>query len=177
VVQGTSGQAPGASSGPGYVVARLARQVELALTDTGLSVSQYRVLARLAEGSVEASVLAAHLWVKGPSVTAVIDGLAARGLVERHETGTDRRCVSHTLTDEGERMLREADAASEARLAHIAQAGGASAATQAFAGLAAWGAALDAHREARMRTRQEEGPVLDPSRQRGRRRSVATVSR
>lgn len=178
MVKGTSRQAAGSGSGSsaGYVVARLARQLELALTDSGLSVPQYRVLARLAEGSVAASALATHLWVKGPSVTAVIDGLAARGLVERHEEGTDRRRVSHTLTEQGERMLRQADVASEGRLAQIAHAGGASAAAGAFAGLAAWGAALDAHREARMKAEQVEA-VPDPTRQRGRRRSVATVSR
>lgn len=164
-------------------MARLARQLELALTGSGLSVPQYRVLARLAEGSMAASALATHLWVKGPSVTAVIDGLAARGLVERRGEDADRRRVSHTLTSEGERVLRQADAAAEARLLQIAGERDESVATTAFAGLAAWGEALDANREARMRARQDElgdarpVPATAPPPQRGPRNTVETVTR
>jgi DNA-binding MarR family transcriptional regulator len=47
--------------GVGRVAARLAKQVERALTDVNLSLAQYRVLANLSEGPSAASALAERL--------------------------------------------------------------------------------------------------------------------
>ena len=68
---------------PGRVVARLARQVELALTTVDLTLPQYRVLGILDRGPEASSVLAEKLAVSRPSVTGVVDGLVARGLARR----------------------------------------------------------------------------------------------
>lgn len=129
--------------------ARLARQVELALAAVELSVPQYRVLDLLSEGSPAASVLAGKLSVSRPSVTAVVDGLIARGLATRNDDPDDRRKVRHVLTAKGRRMLRQADAAVAARLGDIAStsdAGG----DDCMAGLLGWAAALDAYRQHRL---------------------------
>ncbi len=85
----------------------LARQVELALVEVDLSLPQYRILILLDEGKVAASALADRLAVSRPSVTAVVDGLVTRGLVERHHDPADRRRVGHDLTAEGRRLLEE----------------------------------------------------------------------
>src|SRR5262249_39067877 len=96
----------GPDPGPaGRTIARLARQVERAITPLDLSMPQYRVLALLADGSTAASVLAQQLAVRPPSVTAVVDGLVARALVERSPDPLDRRRLTLTLTDEGARLL------------------------------------------------------------------------
>ena len=71
----------------GRVVARLARQVELALATVDLTLPQYRVLILLGEGKEAASALADKLAVSRPSVTGVVDGLVARGLVQREPRG------------------------------------------------------------------------------------------
>jgi|SRR5580704_12236130 long-chain acyl-CoA synthetase len=133
---------------PGRVVARLARQVELAAATVELTLSQYRVLGILDDGREAASVLADKLAVSRPSVTGVIDGLVARGLVRRDPDATDRRRIDLGLTDDGRRVLAQADGEVERRLTEIADHAE-TAADDPFAGLGPWRAALDAYRAAR----------------------------
>ena len=144
-----SSRGPDSSRGP-RAVARLARQVELALGDVDLSLSQYRVLLHLDDvGPAAASALANRLDVTRPSVTALIDGLAARGLVERLPQPADRRRVQLVVTPAGAAALAAADAAVAARLDHIAENltehGDAD---RAVAALDSWADALDAMRRA-----------------------------
>jgi long-chain acyl-CoA synthetase len=128
--------------------ARLAKQVEVALDDVDLSLPQYRVLAFLSEGSAAASAMAGTLAVSRPTVTVVVDGLVAKGLVERRSDEADRRRVHHRLTEQGERALERADDAVAAKLAEIAGVLGPSKATRAREALVLWGEALIAARQA-----------------------------
>jgi long-chain acyl-CoA synthetase len=132
---------------PGRVLARLARQVEVALATVDLTLPQYRLLLLLGERTEEASALADKLAVSRPSVTGVVDGLVARGLVERRHGSEDRRRVTHDLTDAGRQLVQRADAEVEHRLHAIAAHRPDGAAT-AFDGLVPWNEALDAHRAA-----------------------------
>src|SRR5438552_18615506 len=77
--------------GAARALARLARHVEHALDSLELSLPQYRLLSLLGDGSSASSALAGRLAVSPPSVTAVVDGLVTRGLVERHADAADRR--------------------------------------------------------------------------------------
>ena len=99
--------------------AKLARQVNIPLSEINLSLPQYRVLAFLDEGGVAPSDLAGHLSVSRPSVTALMDGLINRGLVERHPDPDDGRRVTHHLTGEGRSALERADRAVGDRLVLI----------------------------------------------------------
>ncbi len=130
------------------MIARLARQVELAAASVDLTLSQYRALCLLGDGQEAASALAEKLAVSRPSVTGVIDGLVARSLVERHHDGDDRRRIGLGLTADGRRLLAAADCEVERRLRDIA-AYGAENADAAFEGLGSWKEALDAYRTAR----------------------------
>lgn len=150
--------------GTGQVLARLARQVEVGLSAVDLSLSQYRFLALLAEGSSVASTLADGLAVSRPSVTAVADGLVARGLIERRGDADDRRRVGHELTVEGRRLLAEADRAVAARLEEIAGHLPDGAAGEAFTGVARWREALDGFRAAKLAARDERGPAMTAAR-------------
>lgn len=132
-------------TGAARAVARLAKQVEVALTPLDLSLPQYRVLALLGEGSTASSVLARRLAVSPPSVTAVVDGLVARGLVERRADPEDRRRLTLLLTREGKKVLAAADATAEARLDEIAAWF-----DEPPTGLDGWNLALDRTREARL---------------------------
>ncbi len=133
----------------GRTAAWLAKQVELSLAEVDLSLSQYRILGLLDEGSAVSSALAERLAVRPPSVTAVIDGLVTRGLVARRHAEDDRRRVSHQLTDLGPRLLADADAAVDARLEMVAvRLPSARARDRAIEDLALWGKAMTAHREA-----------------------------
>lgn len=143
------------STGAARAVARLAKQVEVALAPLDLSLPQYRVLALLADGSTASSVLARQLAVSPPSVTAVVDGLVGRGLVERRSDPEDRRRLTLLLTREGKGLLAAADAAAEARLDEIAaflQEPGLDEPQQALAaGLDGWNHALDRNRQANVK--------------------------
>jgi long-chain acyl-CoA synthetase len=132
----------------GRTLARLARQVELAAATVDLTVAQYRVLGILHDGQEAASQLAEKLAVSRPSITGVVDGLVARGLVARSSDGSDRRRVDVHLTDLGRETIAHADAEVQRRLDEIAAQADESAATL-FAGLDAWLQALNAYRSAR----------------------------
>ena len=134
----------------GRVAARLARQVEVGLGQVDLSVPQYRILMFLDEGAAVASKLADHLAVSRPAITAVVDGLVARGLVERSPEDLDRRRVGHALTPAGRQLLREADRSVDDRLRAIAaHLGDETRADEALRGLECWRQALDSYRAAK----------------------------
>jgi long-chain acyl-CoA synthetase len=130
---------------PGRVIARLARQVELAAATVDLTLSQYRALSLLAEGKEAASALADKLAVSRPSVTGVVDGLVVRGLVERHHDDGDRRRIGLDLTSEGARLLAAADDEIKRRLEDVASHGP----QPGFESLTPWREALDAYRAAK----------------------------
>ena len=96
--------------------AKLARQITIPLTEHQLSLSQYRVLVFLDEGGAAPSDLADRLSVSRPSITALMDGLGERDLVERHNDPDDGRRVVHHLTEGGRRILEIADRAVADRL-------------------------------------------------------------
>ncbi len=129
----------------GRIAAWLAKQVELALAVVELSPPQYRLLGLLGDGDALPSALADRLAVRPPTVTAVVDGLVARGMVERHPGDGDRRRVSHVLTPEGRRVLADADAAVDTRLRDLTDCLGDPELTlRALDGLALWGRAMGA---------------------------------
>lgn len=135
--------------GTGRAVALLAKQVEIGLADAELSLAQYRVLGLLTEGSAVSSALSERLAVRPPSITAVIDGLEARGLVDRQTIEGDRRRVAVVVTDEGRRAFALADTAVDGRLADIACfLGDDDGGERALQGLGRWPAALRAHHQA-----------------------------
>lgn len=130
-------------------LARLAKSAELALAGVDLSLPQYRVLVFLSEhDAAAASALATRLDVTRPTITALVDGLVARGFVQRRPARTDRRRVEHHLTPDGERVLAAGDAAVIARLEALAGHLDPVEATQASEGLDRWGEALSRARAA-----------------------------
>jgi long-chain acyl-CoA synthetase len=131
-----------------HAAARLAKQVELALDAVDLSLPQYRVMVFLVEGSAGASKLAGTLAVSRPTITVVVDGLVAKGFVERQGDDTDRRKVHHRLTPAGKRALERADVAVSERLAELAVHLDDDETKAAVEGLGLWGKALLAARHA-----------------------------
>jgi long-chain acyl-CoA synthetase len=142
-------------------LARLAKQVEMALGGSDLSLSQYRVLVFLSEfDAAAASALATRLDVSRPSVTALVDGLEARGLVERHPSANDRRRVEHHLTVDGKRALATADRAIGERLDILVGRLDDDQAEPAVTGIEIWGDALGRARAAYL---ANEGPKRRPT--------------
>jgi DNA-binding MarR family transcriptional regulator len=99
--------------------AHLGRTVDRALDNAELSPAGYRVLSWLSMGSAAAAVLADKLAVSRPTVTLVVDGLQARGLVERTTDASDRRRVTISMTAAGHVALADADARVAQRLDEV----------------------------------------------------------
>jgi long-chain acyl-CoA synthetase len=135
--------------GAGLAIARLARQLEHGLEAVDLSLAQYRILGLLGEGSSASSSLADHLTVSPPSITAVVDGLVARGLVARSADTDDRRRIHLELTEAGRRLLADAEAQVNQRLLAIAAFFDGVNPDAAIATLSEWHTSLDGYRQAR----------------------------
>ena len=83
-----------------------------------LSLPQFRVLGYLHfHDRAMLSAAAEHIGVARPSMSRMIDGLVARGLVSRATRSADRRQVALGLTARGRAMLQAARAAAQRRLA------------------------------------------------------------
>ena len=147
----TADAAGGVGLLPGRTVAWLAKSLDRALAGEGLSLPQYRLLAFLSEGSSAATALAGQLAVSPPSLTALADGLVARGLVERRTDPADRRRVAHVVTRKGLHALAAADRAVERQLTTLAQRLPPARRRRAIDGLGLWSQALTVARPPRPR--------------------------
>jgi DNA-binding MarR family transcriptional regulator len=90
-------------------IALLARAMERAAGD--LTLAQYRVLALVSAGDERATRLAGRLAITKPSVSAVVDGLAERGYLERKPVDGDRRAIRLCITASGVAALASAERA------------------------------------------------------------------
>lgn len=131
--------------------ARLARFVTVGLAETDLSLPQYRLLAFLDEDGTAHADLMQRLTVSGPSVTALVDGLVARGYVERRKDPDDGRRTAFHLTRDGHDALEDADNAVVACLAELGGHLDAEEAEAAVRGLELADEAIRRHREAGIR--------------------------
>ncbi len=84
-------------------IARLSRIVTPAAG--GLSPADYRAMSIIKLGEARASRLAARLALGKPTISATIDSLARRGLVQRAEVPGDSRATELTLTEVGLDLL------------------------------------------------------------------------
>jgi DNA-binding MarR family transcriptional regulator len=76
----------------------------------GMSFFRVKALRRIATQPYRMSELAAELACDRPYLTLVVDDLVKRGLVERHQHPTDRRCKIVSVTKAGRRAARHANA-------------------------------------------------------------------
>ena len=76
-----------------------------------LTPQQLFVLAQLDHRACQPSVLAREHHVGMSAMTSLVDGLVARGLVDRLQDSHDRRAVQLAITDDGRAVWGEAQAA------------------------------------------------------------------
>ena len=89
----------------GKVVRRLHRGTSEALAPLGLSRAQARVVRLLADGPLRMATIAERLSVVPRTVTDLVDGVEAAGLVARHADPDDRRSTLVTLTADGRLLI------------------------------------------------------------------------
>jgi DNA-binding MarR family transcriptional regulator len=117
------------------------RVLERALDD--MTLPQFRVLRAIDASPERASRIAEKAAVSRPSLTGLLDGLEARGWVERSEVAGDRRGVGLAVTADGRTALRAADRAMTARLNEVLAAGDPADAALVLDGLAAFARTID----------------------------------
>jgi DNA-binding MarR family transcriptional regulator len=88
-------------------LARVARILERSCG--GISLAHYRVLAAVASGDERASRLATRLAVGKPAISAAVDALCSRGMLERTAVAGDLRAASLRLTRDGEALLADVE--------------------------------------------------------------------
>lgn len=98
------------------VLARLTRSVEKACSDSGLSLSQYRLLLFISLQPQLMSDLASRAQVSRPAITDGVDALEKLGLLKRSAVVGDRRATSLELTSKGAKTLEKAEKSILARL-------------------------------------------------------------
>ncbi|MBW3668476.1 MAG: MarR family transcriptional regulator [Actinobacteria bacterium] len=140
----------------GLAVAGFARVVERGLTERGLSMAQYRLLALLSHGSEVASRVADVLLSSRPTVTSLVDGLVTKGYVDRRPDPSDRRKIALSLTDEGTAALAAAHAAADGAVQALLATASPEDAETAAAGLRAWARIFDTARERLLEERREQ---------------------
>jgi DNA-binding MarR family transcriptional regulator len=89
-------------------LARATRVLERASGE--LSLAHYRVLSAVATGDERASRVANRLAIGKPTISAAVDALAQRGLLERSGVDEDQRAAALHLTAEGEAVLARVEA-------------------------------------------------------------------
>lgn len=94
----------------GRALTRISRDLEHCCAGSGLSLAQYRVLLFVAQRPQRAAELAAQADVRRATLSAIVHGLAAAGLVERCPVAGDGRGVSLKLTPAGRAQLVETEA-------------------------------------------------------------------
>ena len=98
-------------------LARVSRVLEAASPD--VSLAHYRVLSAVASGEERASIVAARLALGRPAVSAAVESLCRRGLLERLDVAADGRAVALSLTDTGARVLAQVEAAMTRRVVDL----------------------------------------------------------
>ncbi len=99
-------------------LARASRVLERATGE--LSLAHYRVLAAVASGEERASRLAGRLALGRPAISAAVDSLCQRGLLERVEVEGDARGVALSLSARGRQVLDQAETEMVRRLQDLA---------------------------------------------------------
>jgi DNA-binding MarR family transcriptional regulator len=90
------------------------RVLERSLTD--MTLPQFRVLSVIASSPERANRIAEKAAMSRPSLTGLLDGLEARGWVQRVDVEGDRRGVSLEVTSAGADALKQAERAMTAEL-------------------------------------------------------------
>jgi DNA-binding MarR family transcriptional regulator len=134
-------------------LARLSRVLEAASLD--LSLAHYRVLSAIASGEERASLVASRLALGKPAVSAAVDSLCRRGLLERLDVATDARAVALSLTAEGVIVLDRVESEMTRRVADLCER--TSDPDGMLDSLARLGLAMDEAREERRAAQQAGG--------------------
>jgi DNA-binding MarR family transcriptional regulator len=101
------------------LLARLARVAERSCQESGISLSQYRLLVSVVGRPRRASDLASNVGVSRPALTSMVDGMVQAGLLSREPVPADRRGVELVATDSGRSAVERAECALTERMLQL----------------------------------------------------------
>lgn len=91
------------------ITSTISRHSHQLTVSTGLTVPQLLCLRHIRQhGFLTPGTLASYIFVSKATVTGILDRLEARGLVKRERSDPDRRKICVELTEEGEKVTKEA---------------------------------------------------------------------
>jgi DNA-binding MarR family transcriptional regulator len=96
-----------------YAAHRVRNAADARLRERGLSLQGFKLMRSLKNSDLSMREISDVLYVSPRTVTDMIDGLEAKGLVARHAHPADRRVTLVHLTDAGRRQLAAATAGAE----------------------------------------------------------------
>jgi DNA-binding MarR family transcriptional regulator len=134
-------------------LARVFRVLER--TSDELNLAHYRVLSAVAAGDERASRVAARLALGRPTVSAAVDALSRRGLLDRETASADHRVSVLHLTPLGREVLERTEAAMAGTL--TALLAGTEGEDGVYEALARVGTAIDAAMERHAAARGRKG--------------------
>ena len=94
-----------------------ARRIERQLS--AMSLAQLRIMTLVAHDPVRASVLAEGAALSRPTLTGVLEGLVAKGWIDRCAVDGDRRGVTLSITSSGRTALVDAERESTSALSEL----------------------------------------------------------
>jgi DNA-binding MarR family transcriptional regulator len=113
---------PGEASLAVEAVRALARASRLLERASGeLNLAHYRVLSAIASGDQRASRIAARLALGKPTVSATVEALCHRGLLDRARGDGDQRVAVLRITPEGTAVLDRVEAAMTERITELGE--------------------------------------------------------
>jgi DNA-binding MarR family transcriptional regulator len=98
-------------------LARASRLLERASGE--LNLAHYRVLSAIASGDQRASRIAARLAIGKPTVSATVEALCHRGLLDRSRGDGDQRVAVLRITPEGAAVLDRVELAMAERITEL----------------------------------------------------------
>lgn len=144
------------------IVLRLAKLIDMALAEHGLTENQYRALGFIEEGQADLTEMGFRLVMKKPNVATLLDGLVERGLVAKRSRADDRRRLDLAVTQRGKAVFRAASAAAELALTGLAAYGDGDP-EQRLEGISLWASTVE---EAAARLRSARAAPSEPRRPR-----------
>ena len=102
------------------LVMRMIRAEMRSQRSANLAIPQFRTLLFVSRNpGVSLQSVAHHLGLTSPTVCRIVDGLVLDHFIKREPSQKDRRKITLTMTDQGQKILEEAHNATQARLAEV----------------------------------------------------------
>ena len=79
---------------------------DLATSEYGITSSQFHTICRISQGDASVSAIADCMHVSRPNISRAVEELVQKGIVNRKRDPDDRRNIQLSLTNRGEKLIK-----------------------------------------------------------------------